>query len=205
MTWSRITEHDLAKDAVGSITYYADKLGLRYHNFDHVHAMYEYLEQTNEPYDEALDWAVLFHDIVYDEKPEKERRSARMLEFNGRIPKYGVDKYILRDAFDMIMGTADHIVTSPKLSAIIRADLHGLTKPESVIRNFVNIMDESCKLYSVDSVTFGENSEAFMQGLYERVLLNVKQDSAHESFYKSVLQGISQTIALSKMVQEKSQ
>ena len=201
MTWSRITEHDLAKDAVGSITYYADKLGLKYHDFDHVQAMYEYLEQTNEPYDEALDWAVLFHDIVYDEKPEKERRSARMLEFNGRIPKYGVDEYILRDAFDMIMGTADHIVTSSKLSAIIRADLHGLTKPESVIRNFVNIMDESCKLYSVDSVTFAKNNEAFMQGLHERVLLNVKQDSAHDSFYFRVLDGINQTITLAKILQ----
>jgi len=27
----------------------------------------QYLEDTDEPYDEALDWVVMFHDVVYDE------------------------------------------------------------------------------------------------------------------------------------------
>ena len=119
--WSRITDHDLAKDAVGAIKHYAESLGLSYHNYDHVLSMYDYLEKTNEPYDEALDWAILFHDIVYDKESEKELRSARMLKFNGSIPKYGVDQEVQWRAVLMIVATTDHVVSSPELSAIIRA------------------------------------------------------------------------------------
>lgn len=203
--WSRITDHDLAKDAVGAIKHYTESLGLSYHNYDHILSMYDYLEKTNEPYDEALDWAVLFHDIVYDKLPEKEKRSAIMLTFNGKIPKYGVDEYVLERGAVMIYGTVDHLVTSPDLSAIIRADLHGLTETASTIRNFANIMEESCNLYSIDPKEFASQSTVFMQGLRERVLMNVTQDPKHKEFYKSVLNGIDLSIALANLVKGENQ
>lgn len=203
--WSRITDHDLAKDAVGAIKHYTESLGLSYHNYDHILSMYDYLEKTNEPYDEALDWAVLFHDIVYDKLPEKEKRSAIMLTFNGKIPKYGVDEYVLERGAEMIYGTIDHLVTSPDLSAIIRADLHGLVETASTIRNFANIMEESCNLYSIDPKEFASQSSVFMQGLRERVLMNVTQDPKHNEFYKSVLNGIDLSIALANLVKGENQ
>lgn len=205
MNWSRITDHDLAKDAVGAIKHYTESLGLSYHNYDHILSMYDYLEKTNEPYDEALDWAVLFHDIVYDKEPEKELRSARMLKFNGNIPKYGVDREIQGRAVLMIMTTTDHVVSSPDLSAIVRADLHGLTNPITTIRNFANIMEESCNLYSIDPKEFASQSSVFMQGLRERVLMNVTQDPKHKEFYKSVLNGIDLSIALANLVKGENQ
>lgn len=198
--WSRIVLHDLAMDAAGAIEYYTKTLGLTYHNYIHVQSMYDYLEKTHEPYDEALDWAILFHDIVYDKEPEKEKRSATMLTFNGNIPKYKIDAHVLGRASAMIHGTIDHVVSSPELSAIIRADLHGLAEMASTIRNFANIMEESCNLYSIDPKTFAKNSEAFMMGLYERVSQNVTLDPKHADFYKSVQKGIKQTINLSKML-----
>jgi hypothetical protein len=203
--WSRITDLDLAKDAVGAIQHYTKDLGLTYHNYDHVQSMYAYLEKTNEPYDEALDWAVLFHDIVYDKLPEKEKRSAIMLTFNGNIPKYKINDYVLARGSEMIYGTVDHLVTSPDLSAIIRADLHGLTDTSSTIRNFANIMEESCNLYSIDPKAFASQSAVFMQGLRERVLTNVSRDPKHKEFYESVLNGIDLSIALANLVKGEGQ
>jgi predicted metal-dependent HD superfamily phosphohydrolase len=203
--WSRITDHDLAKDAVGAIKHYTESLGLSYHNYSHVQSMYDYLERTDEPYDEALDWAVLFHDIVYDKEPEKEKRSAIMLTFNGSIPKYGVDREVQGRAVLMIMATTDHVVSSPDLSAIVRADLHGLADVNSAIRNFANIMEESCNLYSIDPEVFASQSAVFMQGLRERVQMNVERDPKHREFYKSVLNGIDLSVALANLVKGENQ
>lgn len=203
MSWSRITEHPLAIDAVGAIEHYTRELGLRYHNLVHVESMYDYLEKTGEPYDEALDWAILFHDIVYDNEPEKELRSARMLKFNGNIPKYGVDRAVLGDGVFMIMATVDHIVTDLRQSAIVRADLHGLTDTAATIRKFANLMEESCNLYSVDPKTFASQSAHFMSALRERVKQNVTRDEKHSEFYNSVLNGINLSIALAEAVKGK--
>lgn len=200
MNWTRIEQYTLAIDAVDALKYYTKHLGLRYHNYLHVATMYEYLHNTQEPYDEALDWAVLFHDIVYDKEPEKEKRSAVMLEFNGRIPKYGLDEDVINRGYAMIMATADHIVSSPELSAIVRADLHGLADPITTIRNFANIMEESCNLYSIEPKEYAAASINFMTGLRERVSKNVTLDEKHSEFYKSVLNGIDLTIKFAKVI-----
>jgi len=75
MTWSRIQNTELATEAYVLMNE-NEMAGCQYHNNQHIEEMYQYLEDTDEPYDEALDWVVMFHDVVYDEKPEKEARSA---------------------------------------------------------------------------------------------------------------------------------
>lgn len=197
--WSTIQETALAFHAHIMI----DDNGCAYHNLEHVQSMYQYLADTNEPYDKALDWAVLFHDIVYDDKPEKEFRSAK--KFVDMVERYGGCN--LRPSeqarvYSLIMRTADHVVHPDVLnsSAIIRADLHALTDTVSTIRNFANIMEESCNLYSVDPKTFAEQSQMFMQELRKRVQQNVTLDSKHSEFYKNVLKGIDLTIELGKTV-----
>lgn len=174
-----------------------------YHNMFHVKTMYDYLEATNEPYDEALDWAVLFHDCVYDNQPRKEARSAEFFLKYSNIHD-GCD---LRTAekyrvYDLIMCTSDHVV-KPELkgsSAIVRADLHGLTNRVRAFYNFNLIMEESMKLYQIDEVEFAKNSVAFMNGLYDRVDTNMRLDPNHKDFYIKVLQGIRQTITHSKAI-----
>lgn len=202
--WTQISHKQLAIDAVGAIRHYTQSLGLKYHNYDHVVAMYQYLEDTNEPYDEALDWAVLFHDVVYDKDPNKESRSAEMFEFNAQIPKYEIDLYSIPKTKRMILATEHHIVYDPEVSAIVRADLHALTNPVTTIENFVKIMEESCLLYKTTPLNFASNSESFMEGLSKRVHGNISSDPSHEVFYLKVIQGIRNTKKLGAMVQNGS-
>lgn len=202
--WTRISYKQLAIDAVGAIKHYTQELGLKYHNCDHVVAMYQYLEDTDEPYDEALDWAVMFHDIVYDKDPNKEFRSAEMFEFNANIPKYEVDPRIIPRVMKMILASEHHIVDDPVVSAMVRADLHALTNPITTIENFVKIMEESCLLYKTTPLNFANNSVSFMEGLLKRVHGNISSDPSHEVFYLKVLQGIRNTINLSVIVQNGS-
>lgn len=202
MKWSRITDTELAREA-WDILYdrnYSD-CKLAYHNAGHVMTMYRYLEKTNEPYNECLDWAVLFHDIVYDDKPQKEYRSA--LKFSEMKAVYkGCDLNPIDEAqvAELIMATEKHYVTYPKYSAIIRADLHALTDPVMTFYNFKSILKESMYLYEIDERTFADNNIKFMGDLYKRVEMNMDLDSTHREFYKDVKRGIVSTINLSRIL-----
>lgn len=201
MSWSRIQKTPLANIAKAKILGNTEQLGLKYHNWNHVASMYRYLDATNEPYDECLDWAILFHDIVYDDKPQKEYRSAVM--FSDMKAKYeGCNLNPLDEGHvaALIMATENHSVTYPGHSAIIRADLHGLADPVQAIRNFIKIMDESCQLYSIEPKVFAENSVKFMTPLLGRVSRNVINDEKNKKFYESVMNGINLTITLSNSI-----
>ena len=204
-SWSRIQDTQLASEARGRIEL-NELAGCTYHNLEHVESMYQYLADTNEPYDEALDWAILFHDIIYDEKPEKELRSAKA--FLDMIKSYkGCSLRPAEQArtYGLIMRTVDHtVVTEVKgSSAVVRADLHGLTNQLTAFQNFGKIMLESMKLYNIDMVTFAENSEKFMTPLLYRVSNNTMTDPDHRGFYSDVCDGIAYTISLSQFVQGK--
>jgi predicted metal-dependent HD superfamily phosphohydrolase len=193
--WSKIQETELSRVAK---TIICKNLNLSYHNMLHIQTMYQYLHDTNEPYDEALDWSILFHDIVYDKEPDKELRSAVM--FSDLKENYkGCDFGLLDEGHvaSLIMSTKDHIVQYPSQSPIIRADLHGLSNPVSTFYNYYSIMQESMILYDIDEKTFAGHSEQFMQGLYERVEKNKTLDKDHIEFYDKVLSGIGRTIELS--------
>lgn len=201
--WSQVQDTELAQMARLIIWDNYDNRELAYHNWDHVQSMYQYLADTNEPYDEALDWAILFHDIVYDEKPEKELRSmqvfADMVErYEGCTPDIWERDRVCK----LIMYTVDHIVTQyPKSSAIVRADLHGLTKPLTTIENFVKIMKESTALYGIDEIEFAKNSERFMTGMLDRVSRNVHIDPDNRKFYFRAGEGVLTTIKLAQIIQ----
>lgn len=207
VVWSQIQHTDLAKVARSII--YKNSYGrdLKYHNFDHVISMYQYLGSTNEPYDEALDWAILFHDIVYDEKAEKELRSRIVFtDMIGRYEGCTPDIWKLNRVCNLIMCTVDHVVV-PELkgsSAIIRADLHRLTKRLTAFEDFGKIMKESMALYNIDEVEFAKNSEQFMSKLSDRVASNPLRDRGYFNFYEDVVKGITFTIYLSRLMQGKS-
>jgi predicted metal-dependent HD superfamily phosphohydrolase len=197
MKWTKIADTELGSAAWDIL----NTSHCEYHNGLHVLSMYEYLHATNEPYDECLDWAVLFHDIVYDDKPEKEYRSAVM--FSDMKAKYsGCDLNLLDEGHvaSLIMATEKHYVTYPGWSAIIRADLHALTDPVSVVYNYISIMKESIALYKIDEKTFAENNIKFMQDLYKRVDMNIDLDPNHAEFYRLVKRGIADTITMSRIL-----
>lgn len=200
MKWSRIQDTSLAEKAEFKL-YNNEVAGCRYHNSWHVNAMYDYLDKTNEPYDEVLDWAVLFHDIVYDNQPEKEQRSAE--EFVNMLNIYqgcNLEFYDKLRVISMIHATQDHSCKSPNDSAIIRADLHALADPVQTFRNYKLILDESMHLYKIDEKTFADNNIKFMGDLYDRVEKNMETDPTHREFYKDVKRGIVSTINLSRIL-----
>ncbi len=201
--WSQVQDTELAQMARLIIWDNYDNRELAYHNWDHVQSMYQYLADTNEQYDEALDWAVLFHDIVYDQKSEKEYRSMKV--FADMVERYEgctPDIWERDRVCKLIMCTADHIVTQyPRSSAIIRADLHGLTNTLTTIENFVKIMKESTALYSITETEFAQNSEQFMRQLLSRVTNNSKIDREHAVFHARIRDGIMTTIKLSQIMQ----
>lgn len=200
MKWSRIQGTELAEAAVDLIDANEDR-GCSYHNGWHVKTMYDYLDATNEPYDEALDWAVLFHDIVYDDKPAKEYRSACM--FSDMKEKYkGCDFNLIDEGHvaALIMATETHSNVYQGWSPIIRADLHALTDPIQTFRNYNLILNESKALYGVDEITFADNNIKFMGGLYDRIDLNILVDNEHREFYNKVKRGIVSTINLSRIL-----
>ena len=200
MKWSRIQDTELAIKATEIIDSNEDH-GCKYHNGWHIYTMYRYLEKTNEPYDECLDWAVLFHDIVYDDQPKKEYRSAVM--FSDMKEKYsGCDLSLLDEGHvaALIMSTENHYVAYSSWSPIIRADLHALTNPVQAFRNFNLILEESMSLYKIDEKTFADNNIKFMGDLYKRVEKNMETDPNHREFYKEVKRGIVSTINLSRIL-----
>lgn len=179
-------------------------LGLIYHNHDHVLDLYDYLEETDEPYDLALDYAVLFHDYIYDALPDKELRSA---EAFLQIAKTS-DIYELKDSefrgkvYDFIMSTKKHSATKDN-SAIIRADLAGLINKTKTIINFANIMEESKNLYDITDEEFANSNITFMNGLFFRIVDNMISDPDHKDFWEKVLDGIELTRKLSDLILNK--
>lgn len=203
--WTQIESTELFRMARLVIFDNSDYRELTYHNWSHVKSMYQYLADTNEPYDEALDWAVLFHDIVYDEKPEKELRSAKV--FVNMVERYeGCNLHPAEkgSVYSLIMRTVDHVVM-PEVkgsSAIIRADLHGLTNRLTSFKNYGSIMEESMNLFGIDEATFAKNNYHFMGGLRSRVATNTVLDPDHGQFYLDVANvGISLTMQLSQLMQ----
>lgn len=202
--WSKIQYTELATEAYVLISE-NEINGCEYHNNTHVWQMYQYLEDTDEPYDEALDWAIMFHDAVYDAEPKKEWRSA--LAFSEMKDKYrgcNLSLWDVSKVSGLIMATENHLIETRNLSknysAIVRADLHALTSEVDTVNNFVKIMNESMNLYGCTVEEFADNNIKFMTGLKDRVYTNSTIDNQHEMFYKSVMKGIDLTIRLAEAI-----
>jgi predicted metal-dependent HD superfamily phosphohydrolase len=195
--WTRLfSEYGFPEYHIEDIVYNSYKLNLKYHNIDHVSSMYKYLADTNEPYDKELDYAILFHDYVYDHKCDKEKRSAEAFERD--VPSYC--ELDCKKVCMLINSTRWHNAT-PETSAIIRADLHGLAADKAtVLRNYANIMEESMSLYKITDKEFAKSNIEFMNGLYWRVYGNTISDPDYKDFYNKVLDGIELTRNISDLI-----
>ena len=202
MMWSQVQHTPLARVVSDYIEQNTKRYKLTYHNLDHVASMYAYLEYSKETYDEALDWAVLFHDAVYDDKPDKERRSAELFtEYSESVAGCVLGTEGRDRVVQLIMATVDHVETKPYTSAIIRADLSGLEDPVSTSHNYNKILSESKNLYNIVEHAFAEANIQYMRKLRNTVKLNQSKSSSNAKFYLAVLRGINQTINTSKMLQ----
>lgn len=182
--WSKLVNTrvgDLAKSLY-------DRNGCQYHNWQHILDCYSYLEHNLVPYNEDLDYAVMYHDIVYDEYPDKEERSA-----NALLLAYP-DK---KRAAHIIMATRNHSIETQDQVAkwMIQADLHQLTSKQKVLENYVKLMNESLDLYGGDLRKFAKANQDFMRNLWITMNSNHKIDA--DPFWEEVMSGIQITLAIS--------
>lgn len=182
--WSKLVNTrvgDLAKSLY-------DRNGCQYHNWQHILDCYSYLEHNLVPYNEDLDYAVLYHDIVYDEHPDKEERSA-----NALLLAYP-DKKL---AAEIVMATKTHSVEKQGNLGrwMIRADLHQLREPRKALENYVKIMNESLDLYGGDLRKFAKGNQDFMRNLWITIVGNHRLDP--DPFWEEVMMGIQTTLAIS--------
>lgn len=206
--WTQIQSTELAGVAVNHILQnmyddYTDmdaKLILHYHNLEHVRSMYQHLHDTKEPYSEVLDWAVLFHDVIYDAKPAKELRSG--LYFIQQAEAVGCT--LTQDERYQVVQLILHTEKHENLNCpIVRADLHHLANPVKRFCNFVSIMEESMALYDIDEQTFAQNSETYMNGLADRISGNLYVSTSQYRIWDQILQGVGVTVDLARIIQGK--
>lgn len=173
-----------------------------YHNIDHIATMYQYLHDTNEPHDEALDWAILYHDVVYDKHPDKEERSAK---YFAEHALRSMSTHFVNQVEELIMATKLHIVEKPHWSPIIRADLHGLADIETTRKNSKLIKSELMKLYGCSEEEWAKGTVEFMQGLSKRAHINAfEKDTRHFEFHLEVYDGCIISIENAKKLLNKS-
>jgi hypothetical protein len=185
--WSKLVDFGIgivAKD-------YYDLNRCQYHNWQHILYCYDYLESRAVPYSQDLDFAVLHHDIIYDNKPHKEARSAEFV-----LKKYPD----MLGAIDPIMATVDHSIRHRGQDSrwMIRADLHQLADVKMVLKNYVAIMNESVDLYKIDICDFAKNNLSVMQSLKNTMYDNYAVDN--DTFWIDVIKGIDLTIDISSAV-----
>lgn len=195
--WSKYIETELGDIAFKKM----NKNNLHYHNWNHILSMFEYLNSNNHNYDPHLDVAILFHDSVYDSKPNKELRSVDF--FNEIIKDYNFDiDYI--EISNLIHMTIEHKINKYSTTnerAIIRADLHQLCSGKHSFLNFHKIMKESIHLYNINEEEFAKNNLKFMKKMKETCLNNLDNDYPEfENFWKKVIDGVNDTETTSKII-----
>lgn len=155
--WTRLQGHPIWAAAMENYTQ-----GLRtYHNEGHICRMYYYAAKMEWPYDEFLDWAILAHDVIYDDLPHKEIRSVEWLY--EQFCEFGEpwDHRI----YDLIMSTVDHSPATYKDNRLIILDLYELTVPEFRALNYMRVKSEMIYIYDIDEVQFAAGNRKFMLNL----------------------------------------
>ena len=184
MMWSKIAQTDIGHDAA---LLYMKGTHRYYHNWLHICDCYDYLESNNVEYDEDLDYAVLYHDIVYDDQPDKEKRSSDLLlqHFPGK------DR-----AAEIIMATAGHDIRNRSWQEVemIKADLHQLADPCLVLSNFQSIMLESMEIYKCSAYEFAKSNCIFMNKLRNTIYCNLEVEKSN--FWNDVSLGTMMTVEI---------
>ena len=188
-----------------------------YHNWEHVDRVYEWFHEWDYQLPLFLELAVLFHDVVYDQHPFKEDRSADFMKgqlaanplassrFRNRMTWEAHEKTVDTTA-KTIMATSDHSLRNHDMYTwpMIRADLADLSDPVRTMENFLKIKEEAEALNGCSAEDFAMGNIAFMTGLRNRVSENRKGDLPEwREFWEKVEEGVAQTIDMSNRILNK--
>lgn len=199
MKWSKVYDTDFGVFLIACMEHNVEKYGLVYHTISHIESMYDYLDETGEPYSEALDWAVLGHDVIHDTCPKKELRSAEF--FRKHSKEYGIPSNIASNAVEMIRATVKYQSRNKKVSPMIRAALHQLADPAKAISNYNQVMQEIMHLRGIDRYTFAQGNKSFLAVMAKRIERNkLELDTDNFEFFDAVSRGIEVSNQLSDVI-----
>lgn len=226
--WTRLpeTDPDLWNHVRNYMLGEETRLGLKYHNFDHVLSIYSYLHHRNIPYSMFLDIAVLIHDAVFDSSQFKEYRSSifffqylkslpgnswfSLEEYEKHSPIHHIvmatNGHSLKECHEKVStlwpnDPATQVSVYADMNYMIMGDLHQLTNPITAIRNYSLILEESMNLYKVDEVNFARANIKYMSQLSQTIMGNMYRNKNDGHFYKDVSDGIDLTITMSEDIE----
>ena len=142
---------------------HAEPSGRHYHNFDHVERLYEIAAEQDFTYDPALDLAILTHDVIYDDQPHKERRSADWMLGFAPVPPNA----IWQTAADLILSTINHRPGGDDRLALL--DLHDFGDLERGLHNRELLAREFEELAGIEPESFLAANTAFMAKMADRI------------------------------------
>lgn len=188
MHWTRLEGTELWTKAKAA--YQADQRR-KFHGWNHIERRYMHAELTfGLDYDRALDKAILTHDVIYDELPHKELRSALWLNEN--------DPEDSLDAMAHIMATANH---APGIdNRMILVDLADLMNPARIIPDRELVKAELTQLYGISDKEFAAGNAAFfgemLKHLSDPVLSGLPK--WERAAFLNVRQGVQKIISVSQ-------
>lgn len=164
--WDQLLDCELAHKAKAHMDQFP---ALTYHNWDHIERCVWHAKHTFEfEFDLALGKAVLTHDVVYDDKPHKEWRSAEWLFENDGETKTNIE------AVRHIMKTVGHAVTSD--NRMVFLDLGDFMYPQMTNAGFYKVMMESVNLYKVPAETITDKSLEALDAIHKGYADNILSD-----------------------------
>lgn len=189
---------------------------MKYHNIGHVMRLYAKAAEWHLPYDANLDAAILWHDAVYDFRPEKERRSAEAMRIHAQAFPEDFQGIDVDEVYRLIMSTETHEIVPGINPIMIKLDLAELGDPGQATINFWNIIEESQALYGIGLRQAAEGSERFMTNFLKTVQKNHvlalqadPYDPTHRQFHydgdaywSKIVRGVNYVLTMSITVQE---
>lgn len=209
--WSRLIDTEMGEFV---LDYMDSNSALKYHNSEHIRRLYAWAQEWGLEYDPVLDAAILWHDSIYDDQPDKEIRSAvfmaqKMIENPHWLTDTGLPGYNIGEVQDLIRTTIDHRVSNIHSSLLIKLDLADLTLSDVSRDNFWKLIQEGQKLYGVTAPQAAQNTITFLSNFLTTINANCLDQTFHnefpgdgEMFWNDVENNVKQSISMAKTIIE---
>lgn len=203
-SWSNLLDTQMGEYVMSRID---TNPSLMYHNGSHVRRLYAKAKEWRLNYDASLDAAILWHDAIYDNQPEKEARSAELVKEAAKAMPQWFESLEIDQIVELIMTTKDHTVSPGISSLMIKLDLAELGDPERRRINFWDILRESQELYEINELTASLNTLKFMSTFRTTIENNLDMDKNSRlfdgdgiQFWENILDGITESAQMANEV-----
>ncbi|WP_310621597.1 hypothetical protein [Flexibacterium corallicola] len=158
-----------------------------YHNWQHITQMLRDADQIDLEFDPNLLFAIMYHDALYDGKPDNERRSASYAEtMLGWHTPSGVS---IPKVKSLIMSTVTHSLSEQEEDPrLIKLDLMAIAIPNRLKNYNQRVIEEACKLHNMQEKDLIPFRYKFLRRFQRTMLNNYNQTC--DPYWQSVYDGI---------------